>query len=272
MVLINLLIFIFTSLTLYAIPEEPHHTTAFIAPPGTIDNLFTYSTYCTDSFWNKYRKKLPTYNHFNQESYLLYTEYAVNCCNSVAINGGYSMVKESLNGNSRAVEDFELSWKHLLTGSKESALTSQIIGIIPVGDKKSSIRYGQSGLQIGILYSHIFDLWNHFTWIDVELGYRYYRGFPSDQIRSSLALGYVINSYIQVIAGSQLEYGLFNGKSECNLNNVVFHPNYRLLNTQIECVIKIFSHAAISLGAYRHVWGQNVGCGGGYYGGLWVFF
>jgi hypothetical protein len=267
-----LFIVISIPLVLNAISQEPHHTTAFIAAPGAIDNLLTYSTYSTDTFWNKFGKKLPTFNRFNKKSYLLYSEYATNCRNSVTFNGGYSTIEESLNGNSRGFEDIEIGWKHLILDKKRTAYTVQIIGIIPVGDKKSSLRYGKFGAQVSLLYSNIFNLFHQEAWVDLEVGYRYYRGFPSDQFLTNLALGWIFNSYVQIIAASQLFYGLFNGKSKFNLNNVAFHPNYRLLDAQLECVIHIFSHTSLSLGMYRHVWGQNVGIGGGYFCGLWVDF
>jgi hypothetical protein len=263
---------ILTPCALNAISQEPHHNTAFIDAPGSIDNLLTYSTYSTDSFWNREGKRLPTFNHFRKRSYLLYTEYALNRCNSLSFNGGYSTVEESLNNNSCGLEDIEFGWKHLFSSMKTSAFTAQIMSIIPGGDKKSSIRYGKFGVQFGLLYSHLFFLWHRRAWYDLELAYRYYHGCPSDQIRTSLALGYNLHSYIQLIAASQLFYGLFNGESKCNLNNVIFHPNYRLLKAQIECVIRLLPHTSLALGAYRHIWGQNIGIGGGYYVGLWVDF
>jgi protein XagA len=270
--LILLLMFLLIPIALDAIKIEPYHITAFISPAGEIDNLLTYSSYSTDCFWNQFCKKLPTYNHFCQKSFLLYSEYAINRQNSVTFNGGYSTIQESLNGNSCGFEDLELGWKHLIQAKKDAAFTVQIIGLIPMGDKKSSLRYGILGMQVDLLYSRIFDLIDHKAWYDWELGYRYYRGFPSDQILTSLTLGTYIYSQIQIIAAGHLFYGLFNGKSKCNFNNVAFHPNFRLLTGQLECVIQILSRSSISLGVYHHLWGQNVGIGGGYYCALWLDF
>lgn len=266
------LLLAFIPFILLSVSEEPHHTTAFIGSPGEIDVLFTYSAYSTHSFWNKNGKRLSAYNHFRRQSYLLYGEYSFNHSNSLTFNGGYSMVKESLNGNSRGVEDIEIGWKHLLRETDRSALTLQLIGIIPPDDKKSSIRYGKYGAQGSLLYSKTFCLAERFGWYDLGIGYRYYKGFPSDQIVANGALGYDLTSCLRLIASSQLDYGLYNGKSKCNFNNIVFHPNYRLLNVKFECVVKVFSHASVSLGGYMHVWGQNVGTGGGYFCGTWFYF
>ncbi len=257
---------------LMALSTQPHHTTAFIGQPGEIDCLVSYSSYSTNHFWNRCHQKLPTFNHFHRNAYLLYAEYALNRCNSLTLNGGFATVKESLNGNSYGCEDCELSWKSLLHREKTSALTLQILSVIPTGATKSSIRYGQLGLQASLLYSDLFTLFDDKGWYDLGIGYRYYQNFPSDQIRLDTAIGYSFLPFLSLIASAQLEYGLLNGKSSCNLNNVVLHPNYRLLNIQLECVTRVCSHILVTFGAFKHVWGYNSGAGGGFFGGAWFIF
>src|SRR5262249_47998950 len=136
----------------------------------------------------------------------------------------------------------------------------------------SSIRYGKGGVEVDLLYSSRFQFRQRSGWYDLLLGYRHYQGFPSDQIRSSGAIGYIFSSYIQTIATLELDYVGFNGKAEKNLNNIVFHPNYRLLTGKLEAVIRLFSPFSVSLGGYQHLWGQNVGAGGGFFCGLWTDF
>ena len=267
------LLFLFLLLSMGTVSgEEPHHTTAYIGAPGETDLLLTYSTYSTDHFWNKHGKKLPTYNHFKRQSYLLYAEYAFNNCNSFTFHGGYSAVQETLNGNSRAVEDIELGWKHLICTNEASALTAQLIAIVPVGDTKSSVRYGKWGAQAGLLYSNMFCLLSRSGWYDLELGYRWYQDFPSDRVIASAAVGYDITSRIQVIATGKCDYGINNGHADGNLNNIAFHGNYRLFKAKIECVARLFSHVSVSVGAFKHFWGRNVGAGGGFYCGTWIDF
>lgn len=275
-----------TPYALTATTAQPHHTTAYIRPKGEVDTLWTYSFYTTDHFWNKHGKRLPTFNHFKSHSFLLYAEYALNDRNSIWVNGGYSTVKESLNGNSNSIQDLELGWKFLIrqgtslcsedsANSSPSALTTQVIAIIPTGDKKASIRYNRFGAEIDLLYSDTFNWWNRCGWFDLLLGYRLYTGFPSDQIRASAAVGYMIFPQIprlHLIASTHLEYGVFNGDSKGNQNNIILNSKYRLLNVQIECVINVYSQSSISIGAFQHVWGQNVGTGGGFFAGAWINF
>jgi len=82
----------------------------------------------------------------------------------------------------------------------------------------------------------------------------------------------VLRRGVWLIASNELEYGLNHGETDGILNNVTLNPNYRLYKGKIECVFKVFTHTYISLGAYKHFWGRNVGTGGGYYGGIWLVF
>lgn len=267
-----LLLLICVPLGVKAFPVQPHHTTAFIGSRGSIDTLWSVSTYSTDSFWNKNNKKLPSFNDFREQDYMLYAEYAVNARNSLTLDGGFSVITEEVNGDSGGIADLELGWKHLLRKTKTSACTAQLVGIIPTSDRDPPLRYGRGGLELSLLYSQIFHLRNTFWWYDFGLGYRWYEGFPSDQLRSLLALGVFVNPNLRFIVSNELDYGFFNGDSSGSVSNITFNPNYRLYMLKFECVFKVVKHTFLTLGAYKHVWGQNVGAGGGYYGGIWLVF
>lgn len=259
----RILLFLVSLVSLMA--EQPHHTTAFI---GSYENLISFSRYTTNHFWNKNGKKLPTFNQFKQNSYLLYSECPLDRVNSAFLNGGYSTVEESMNGSSQAVNDMEVGWKHLLDGRESTAFSLESTIIIPVGAKKSSIRYGKWGLQLGVLYSFFL---NDALWIDSGLGYRFYEGYPSDQLRAFLSFGYQL-PYLILIATAETRCGLYNGDSNGNRNNIVFHANYRLIHAKMECVINLMKHLSVTLGGFYHLWGQNCGTGGGYFCGTWFIF
>ncbi len=269
--MIQLLTCFFIFLIFPAISEEPHHTTAYIDAPGNTDLLFSYSYDWTRYFWNKYGEKLPTYNDFDRHAFFLYAEYAFNPCNSFSFNGGYAMVTESLNGNAYSFQDMELGWKHLMYKGKTSAFTLQLVGIIPPGAKKSSIRYGTYGTQVSLLYSDVFYLKN-LGWYDLDIGYRYYHGTPANRLLLNTSVGYYLTSRLALIATSQLDYGLSERGSKYLSNNIVFHPTYRLLNLQIEGVLRVYSHVSLVLGAFKHLWGRHVGTNGGLFGGAWFDF
>lgn len=266
-----ILIFIVLPLVLLeAVSEQPHHTTAYIGQPNSLTNLISYSNYSTNHFWNSRGKKLPTYNDFKRHSYLLYSEYSLNLRNSFSLNSGYSMISESLNGNSQGIEDIEIGWKFLMYQDKNSAFTSQFIGILPSGDRKSSYRYGKYGGQLGLLYSRIFCVCEKSSWMDFDVAYRLYQGFPSDQIRTGLSLGCYLTSKILIIGSSQLEYGLSRSWRRFDFNNITLNPYYKLFTVRLECLFNFSSHISLTIGGFQHIWGQNVGTGGGFLIGTWI--
>lgn len=188
------------------------------------------------------------------------------------MHGGYSTANESINAKAKSLEDLELGWKWLLCNGKTSAFTSQFTVIIPTGKERCSIRYGKLGGEWDLLYSNIFNFLQHFGWYDLLLGYRFYHDGPSDQIRASIALGYDIKPYASVIAMTKLDYGVLNGRKNFHRNNITLDPNYRLLEMQIECVVDLSPNASLTFGFFKHVWGENVGTGGGFFGGAWFIF
>lgn len=268
-----ILLLIFLKPTLAsAIDDEPHHQTAFIGTPGEVDLLLTYSYYSTNHFWNKHGTKLPTFNRFKRHSALLYAEYALNNSNSLTFNGGYCRILESLNGNSQGFEDSEIGWKHLFYEDDCAAFSVECLSIIPSGNKKSSFRYGVFGVEADLLYSRYFSLFERYGWIDMRLGYRLYQGFPGDQIRMGVAVGYFFTAKIQAIASLKLDAGLFNGEAKKNRNNVAFNANYRLLKAQLEATMRLLPWLSASGGVFWHLWGQSVGSGGGAFGAAWIDF
>ena len=199
-------------------------------------------------------------------------EYDITARQAVYLKGGYSMVNERLNGRSRGIEDPEASWQCLLYGDQGSAFSGRLTAIVPIGDKKCCIRYGKFGVEFKLLYSRIFELFNRQWWYDLNLGYRTYTGFPSDQLRSNFSIGCTITPNFWILSSTQLYYGLGHGDSQVNRNNICFNSNFRLLTTQVQGIIQIYKHLALNAGGFFHLWGENVGAGGGVYGGAWVIF
>lgn len=267
MQLIILILLLFIG-SLEAATAQPHHTTAFIGQPGEVDILISYSHYNVNRFWNRYGNLLPRHNHFFRQAGTLYAEYAIRCEDSVTLDGGYDFIREKLDGNTFGFEDMELGWKHQVYATETAALTTQLIALIPGGAKRCSLRYGKPGLQAGLLFSDQYSR----GWYDLNLAYRFYQGFPSDQIVAEGAIGYDVLACLQFIASIQLEYGICNGRSDKNFNNIVFNPNYRLLNGQLELNYRLMQHVTLVAGGFQHLWGRNVGSGGGFFGGSWIDF
>jgi hypothetical protein len=263
---------------LEAVGSQPYHQTAFIAPAGSADLLFSYSTYSADHFRNKKGEKLPTYNDYFAQNYKIYGEYAFSDQNSFTFNGGYTFGKTKLDGNKFGFDDLELGWKHLINAAADAALTFELIGIIPCMKYKPLITYGRWGVQAGMLYSQFFTFQDFLGWYDLGAAYRYYQGFPSDQIRSNASLGMNFGSnfgFIWTCIGSFfLEYGVYNGKDGYAKNHIFLNPSYRLVKAQLECRFSplMFPYLTMTLGGFIHVWERQISLGSGFVGGTWFDF
>lgn len=254
-------------LTLLAV--MPHHETAFIAERNSIDFLVNYSNYNADRFWNRSGRSLKAYDTFKSHEGQAYLEYALLSCDALFAECSYVQVKEAYSGDVKKIRDSEAGWKHFWWEQNCGALSTELRAIIPMGNRKNPIRYGEWGVQASVLYSKYFSR----GWIDTLLGYRYYNGNPSDQIRAMGALGVNIYEWLQFIGTAELEYSLDSHESRFDRHVIALNPNYRLLRLKGEIVVAPFcDYIALTLGVYRHVWGRWVGEGGGFYVGSWLYY
>lgn len=250
----------------------PHHTTAYIGSKGDWEILPSYSYYSTKTFWNCKGHKLPAYDKFHQETGNLYLEYAVDNKNSIFFEGAYNKVSESLNHNCKNFEDPRVGWKHQFYLREESALTGQITLTAPYGKHKTSVRYGQFGIEASLIYSDLFDFWDSRGWYDLSAGYLCMTGFPSDQIKAKAALGYLLFSHCVILAEVGVDYGLDLGKLNYKSNFITLNSGYRLVRGQLEFRWELLERAWLILGTFQHLAGKNNGCGGGGFGGAWITF
>lgn len=233
---------------------------------------FQYRTYQTDHFWNKNGKKLSAYNNFKEKSIGVFLEFSITNRDALCFEGWYDRIDESVNGRTFGFEDSELSWRHLLWCDQSRLFTCQLLAIIPSGPRKTNLRYGRLGGEINFLYSNQFTAGRYYGYYDIQLGYRVYQGFPSDQIRNIVNIGFCPANWLLLNAESKLEYGLFNGKKDRYRNTILFNSNYRLLNAKLEAIIFIHRYVSLTLSYYRHIWGENVGLGGGFLAGTIINF
>lgn len=226
-----------------------------------------YSTYHTNHFWNKNGHKLPSHNNYQEQSAHIYAEYGLTDLDTVGIKGIYSRIEESVNGRTFGFGDFEANWKHLLCKSDTDSVAFQVIFIIPSETTYvPNLRYGEWGGQFSFLYLKNFQVCQREGWFETRIGYRVYHGFPSDQARADINLGYQFFSRFEVIASGCLDYGVFNGHHHVNHNVILYNPNYRLLKAEIQGIYTLSNFASISFGYFEHLWGNNVGAGGGLIG------
>lgn len=229
--------------------------------------------YHTSHFWNQHGKRLPAFNDFKRRDYRILLEYGLTSVDTLGFEEGYAQVWEKINSNSRSFTDAELSWKHLVCQNGSRQFITKIVGIVPIMHAyKPGLTYGRFGLEVDGLFLDCFTFRERCGWYQLQLGYRYYQGFPSDQVRFECSAGYHITSRLQLIAASYLEYGVFNGKLHVAKNTLLLDPNYRLLKVEVQALVKIYRDLHGSVGYFQHLWGRNVGTGGGVYGTAYMLF
>jgi len=257
-----MLLLLFHQMTLYS--------ESFVKEKCEFVGSVEYLVYKTHHFWNSKGKKLPSFNDFDVQSGILFLKYGVTDADTVVARGAYNCICESMNGKTIGFEDSELGWRHALLGWKGWDFSAQLLAIIPSGRERDSLRYGRFGTEVDLHGQKYFCFNQNPGWFEVLVGYRAYSGFPSDQIRANTRLGYDLCPWFQLSAGAQLEYGVFNGTKSFSGPSILLEPNYRLLKIDYEALIRLTSISYIRLGGFQHVWGRNVGTGGGWYGGLLI--
>ncbi len=229
--------------------------------------------YNTSHFWNKHGKRLPAFNDFHKRTYSVLAEYGLTAKDTIGLQDAYGHIKESLNSNTMGFADAELSWKHLFHQCGPDQFIAKIAAIIPVAHiYKPGLRYGRFGVEIDCIYLHRFAYRERCGWCQAQLGYRYYQGFPSDQIVVDCSAGYHLFPCFQLVVDGCLEYGTFNGKFHVSKNMILFDPNFRLFKLEIQGILRVYRALHASIGYYRHMWGNNVGTGGGAFATAYVLF
>lgn len=223
-----------------------------------------YLSYDTDHFWDRCGKHQKTYSKCDLQEVEVELAYGLTACDTLGFKGGYGFIDEELDGTHCAFNDFEVSWNHLICNHETGKYGARIIGIIP---SESSylpcLRYGKYGVEGGLFYSQYTSICNKCTHVYGDVGYRWYEGFPSDQLRNKLGMTVCINSCFSLDINSQVEFGLFNGDSRLDQSVVLYNPNYRLWKGEVEGKFRIFRNIHLSVGYFQHFLGQNVGTGGG---------
>jgi len=224
--------------------------------PGKTCFSVSGSYYESDRFWDERGKKCDAYQSLKKRSLRFCLGQELNADFAIYAKGGYAWIDEDLDGRTIGLEDFELSLTYRLCTDVHVIATA----IIPPEDRyKAALRYGRFGGEGGILFRH--QLCVPVT-LDLYGGYRFYSGFPSDQVRLASIASFCPLRFLTFWGGFSCEYGLWNGKERIDQSHFFYNPNYRLLRGEIACDLQVLSFGVVRAHYQRHLWGRNVGCGG----------
>lgn len=233
---------------------------------GTADVTPGASYFDTKDFYNKNGKKLDSYNHFQRVRSDLLVEAGVTDKDNLSFWGAYDYVEDRLNGIEYEFTDAEIGWKRSLIEWDNAIFSAEILALVPYEQKyEPEIKYGRWGGEFAFLYAQTYNVCDYKVTLDGRLGYRWYSGFPSDQIRSDISAWVDVSCHWQFLAQSSVEYGLFNGKEPPNYSFFFYNAKYRVWKGRLEAIYYVTERFAITAGYMRHFMGENIAYGGEVY-------
>ena len=221
--------------------------------------------YQTHHFWNREGKRQETYSDFKRNEIEIKNSFGLTNSDTIGFKSAYDGIQEYLDGNTYGITDLEINWNHCFFHTNNLLIGSKVIGIIPPQlGYKPSLRYGQFGGEISIVLNQVIQTSHRKYLIYGDLGYRWYNGFPSDQIRNKLGFFHPLNLKFSIQIESEIIYGLFNGKSQLNQSLVWMNPNFRLWKGEFQGNYRISNRFLVGISCFQFFAGRNVGTSGGF--------
>ncbi len=124
-------------------------------------------------------------------------------------------------------------------------------------------------------YDFTYYIGNEYEWFGVNgfwemgLGYRVRTGNPSDELRWYATLGVILNDQWDLLFQAEGIHGLGNGKRQFNRENVLLNLDFQLVKLRMSGLYHINENWALQVGPVLHLWGNNVGAGGGIEAAVW---
>jgi len=260
----ELLAFIFLVLfwgTAFGSPWGREKGELFIAP-----QVYYYTA---DTYWDRDGNEKDLEDTFRKWEIATYAEYGINGRDTLTLRVPYQYL-DSGKSTTSGLSDVEVGWIRKLRQEGSSVISTRLLAIIPTGysiSEEPRLGYGRLGLEASILAGYGAESY----FLEGGLGYRYYFGYPSDQVRGYGRLG-LKGSWWMVMETVDVQYGLNNGDRKELGGNITLEPYYRLIQNDLSLVLKLGSRAAVSIGFVKALWGRNTGNGESFYAQLWFPF
>lgn len=248
------------------ITTSPLFCERYLLCPGEKWGEVSYSSYESCHFFDRCQKVQKSFDCCHIQEGNLELKYGVTTGDTLQFKGGYATVDEKLDGRGRGFNDFSLSWSHRLFTCGFTDYGMRIKAIIPVDNSYAPcLRYGEYGAEASLFMSQQSSIYRLPLHLFGDIGYLVYRGFPSDQVRSKVGITLALLRNLELECNSQIDFGLFNGKSRLDQSLIWMNPNYRLWRGEIELKVLVFNMLRFNVGYFYHFIGQNVGTGGGFF-------
>lgn len=222
-----------------------------------------YLYYATNNLWTNHGSNIPAHNEFMRHDTKAYGGFDMNTRSCIWAQGGFDSVNQQINPNRTGFEDFNLGVYRAFFDDQISSYGCGLQMDIPGGEPRAALRYGAWAGEFYVNYQNHINC-AHYSF---DLGYRVYTKHVSDAIRAAFRVDWPFSRRLQLTAQGDLDFALFNGKRNFYDNRMAFNPNTRLFKAKVIGVYQITKMFYLNAGYFKHIWGQNVGTGGGVFGG-----
>ncbi|MGB9668655.1 MAG: hypothetical protein ACPL0D_07035 [Thermosulfidibacteraceae bacterium] len=232
----------------------------FIAP------FFYY--YSAKDYYDRNGNKKPIGCTFEKQEIQIYGEYGLTNKTTLTFKLPYDRLKCAR--ETSGFSDLEVGFIRQIRAFPNGSFSAYGTAIIPTGysiHKDPRLGYGRLGLEGGILDG----ISGNLGFLDTGLGYRYYFGYPSSQVRYYATGGLNLYKNLQLITTLDLQIGLGDGKRKQVGKNVLLEPDYKLAQVYIGPRLVLGNISLVA--TYQHVfYGRNTGVGRGFNVGVWWNF
>lgn len=206
---------------------------------------------------------------FEKRELQVYGEYGIDPRHTLTFKLPYDWLKCGRDETS-GFGDLEVGLIKNLKGGKNYSFSVYGNLLVPTGysiKDNPRIGYGRPALEGGFLYgfSGKWGFW------DSGVGYRYYFGYPSSQIRAYGGGGINLTQNIQLLTFLDAQIGLGDGKRKALGENVFLEPDYKLLQISVAPRIS-FGRLSLMPGYQKVLYGRKTGDAHGLFFNLWYSF
>jgi len=225
--------------------------------------------YTADRYWDRHGNERSLKDTFKKWEFATYAEYGIDGKHTLTLRVPYQHL-ESGDSSTSGLADVEVGLIRKLKEEGRSVFSGYLLAVVPTGysiNDDLRLGYGRLGLEGGLLAGYGGDRY----FLEGGAGYRYYFGYPSDQIRGYGRFGLKGDRWI-LMDTLEVHYGLNNGDRKRVGRNVTLEPYYRLVQNDLSFVYRLTDHLAVSFGFVKALWGRNTGNGKSFYGQVWFPF
>lgn len=229
----------------------------------------TYYYYQTSHYWDNNGNTRSIGCNFIKKEINFYSEYGMTDNFTLTAQTAYDELRCGTNSTS-GLYDIELGGIYSVFNYGNSAFGIGGKAIIPTGYsiyKPLRLGYDRFGIEPSLYYFFS----NNTGYISSSLGYRFYQGYPSDQVRFSINAGLNIIRYLTLEPFINGQIGVGNGYNKNIGNNYLLEPSYKLIQVGLN-IIPHIGNISPFFGITKPVYGENTGQGIEYSGGIWFNF